>query len=241
MIRAAWLAVLLAAVAGPAEARRAPGRSTRASVALAGERIPVRWIDGDTFRIEGGRFAGRSARLVGVNALESYGPVHRFAGMSPRALLAIAKRSAPLAAALERRCETDGKPDVYGRLLVECPGAAEALVRAGYAMVFAVDAPSDPALLAAQRAAQAARAGMWAGGVPPLIPTSLHSVGEPGLGPRGAYDRVVDTATGAAEARPHARRYATCEEVCLGEGARLACMRYVPFERRYRGRPRCLR
>jgi micrococcal nuclease len=82
---------------------------------------------------------------------------------------------------------------------------------------------------------------MWAGGAPPLVPTSLHSAGEPDLGPRGAYDRVVDTRTGAAVARPHRRRYATCEEVCLGAGAERACMVYVPFERRYRGRPRCLR
>ncbi len=208
---------------------------------LAGERIPVRWTDGDTFRIRGGRLAGRAARLVGVNALETFGPVHRFGGMDPRALLAIAKGTAPLAAARAWRCETDGAPDAYGRVLVACPDAAEALVRAGHAMVFAVEGPPDPTLLEAQRAAQAARVGMWAGGVPPLVPTSLHSADEPELGHRGAYDRIADTRTGVAAVVPHGRVYATCDERCVGEGSERACMVYVPFERRYRHRPACLR
>jgi len=80
-----------------------------------------------------------------------------------------------------------------------------------------------------------------AGGAPRLVPTSLHSADEPDLGPRGAYDRVADTRSGAAPARPHDRTYRICEEVCLGEGADRACMTYVPFARRFRGRPACLR
>jgi endonuclease YncB( thermonuclease family) len=222
-----------------AMAERANKRT--AEVILSGERIPVRWTDGDTFRVRGGRFVGRAARLVGVNALETFGPVHRFGGMDGRALLAIAKGTAPLAASRTWRCETDGALDAYGRILVSCPDAAEALVRAGYAMVFAVEGPPAPALLEAQRAAQAARAGMWAGGVPTRVPTSLHSAGERGLGPRGAYDRIADTRTGVAAVVPHARTYATCEERCVGEGPERACMTYVPFERRYRSRPACLR
>ncbi len=216
-------------------------RAARATVVLAGEPTRVRWTDGDTFRIESGPSRGRTARLVGVNALETFGPVHRFGKVSGPELLAIAKRTAGLAASREWRCETDGRPDVYGRLLVRCPDAAEALVRVGHAMVFAIGDPPDPRLVAAQRAAQEARAGMWRAGAPPLVPTSLHSADEAGLGRDGAYDRVVDTRTGVAEARRHARRYTTCEEVCLGEGPDLACMTYVPFERRYRDRPSCLR
>jgi hypothetical protein len=108
-------------------------------------------------------------------------------------------------------------------------------------MVFAVDAPAEERLLAAQRRAGAARLGMWAGGVPPRVPSSVHSADEPGLGPRGAYDRIVDTRTGAAVAQPHDRTYRTCEEVCVGEGRERACLLYVPFERRYRNRPACLR
>jgi len=246
MLRAAAIAAGLTLAAallapGSTEARGPRRRSAHGLVVLAGERTPVRWIDGDTFRIEGGSFAGRSARLVGVNTLETYGPVHRWAGMSPRALLAVAKEAGPLAGARVRRCEAGGRRDRYGRLLVTCPDAAEDLVERGIAMVFAVDAPADERLLAAQRRAQAARLGMWAGGAPPLVPASVHSADEPGLGPDGAYDRMVDTHTGAGVARPHARRYAVCEEVCAGEGAARACMTYVPFERRYRDRPSCLR
>jgi endonuclease YncB( thermonuclease family) len=235
------LAVLAALAPAPAQARRRGGGPTQGIVVLDGERVPVRWTDGDTFRIGGGRFAGRAARLAGVNALETYGPVHRIGTSSAAALQRLALESAPLLAAREWRCDGDGTSGGYGRLLVSCPQAAEALVAAGHAMVFAVDAPADAGLLVSQRRAQASRAGLWAGGVPATIPTGLHSADEPGLGPRGAYDRVVDTRTGAAEARPHARRYAPCEEVCEGEGAGKACMTYVPFDRRYRNRPSCLR
>ncbi len=238
LARAVAVAVVVLAAGAPRVGRASPARG---DVVLAGERVPVRWTDGDTFRVEGGRFAGRAARLVGVNALETFGPVHRFGGMDARALLAIAKGTARLAAARTWRCETEGKPDGYGRLLVACPDAALALVRAGHAMVFAVEGPPDPALLEAQREAQAAGAGMWAGGVPPRVPTSLHSADEPDLGRRGAYDRVADTRTGVAAVVPHGRTYATCEERCVGEGPERACMVYVPFERRYRQRPACLR
>jgi endonuclease YncB( thermonuclease family) len=225
-------------------ARRRPGPArgaSRGEVVLSGERVPVRWIDGDTFKIEAGRFAGRSARLAGVNALETFGPVHRIGALGGAELLALAKATGPFAAARAWDCEAGGAADRYGRLLVACPGAAAALVREGYAMVYAVDAPPDARLLEVQRAAQAARAGMWAGGAPRLVPTSLHSADEPDLGPGGAYDRIADTRTGVAAARPHARAYAACEEICVGAGADRACMTYVPYARRYRHRPACLR
>lgn len=235
------LALAACAVSRPAEARRGGARGERGFVVLEGERVPVRWTDGDSFRIQAGRFAGRAARLRGVNALETFGPVHRVGGAAPDRLLALARETPRLAASREWRCDSDGRSDGYRRLLVDCPGASEALVGAGHAMVFAVDAPAGAALLEVQRRAQDARAGMWAGGVPPRVPTSLHSADERALGPRGAYDRIVDTRTGVAEVRPHRRRYATCEEVCVGEGAARACLTYVPFERRYRDRPSCLR
>jgi micrococcal nuclease len=239
--RSAGWALMVAALLGPASAEAGrPGRG-RGQVVLDGERVPVRWIDGDTFRITRGRFAGRSARLLGVNALETYGPVHRWPGISPRALLAVARSTGPLAARNVWRCESGREGDAYGRLLVSCPEAAEALVEAGQAMVFAVQGPADERLLAAQRGAQAARRGMWAGGVPPLVPTSVHSRDEAGLGPRGAYDRIVDTRTGSAVVHPHDRRYRACEEVCAGDPGARACLVYVPFERRYRDRPSCLR
>ena len=237
-------AILLLAPAPRADARGARSRATspgRATLVLEGETVQVRWTDGDTFRILSGRYTGTSARLVGVNALETYGPVHRWGGSDGQGLLAIAKRSAADAARASVRCTSDGKRDGYQRLLANCAEVAEALVRAGDAMVFAVDAPPEPRLLALQREAQQASRGMWAFGVPPLLPSSLHSADEPDLGSRGAYDRIVDTRTGAAEVRPHGRRYRTCEEVCVGAGRDRACMVYVPFARRYRDKPACLR
>jgi endonuclease YncB( thermonuclease family) len=230
------LAVLAPHLAG---ARHRGASGVPATVIVDGVPTRVRWTDGDTFRIDEGAGRGRSARLVGVNALETYGPVHRFGRLSPAALLAIAKGSAALAASEPWTCAA-GRSDGYGRLLVSCPGAASLLVRRGQAMVFAVDGPADPALLALQREAQAEGVGLWAGGVPREIVTSVHSAGERGLGPRGAYDRVVDTRTGVAAARPHARVYAVCEEVCAGSGRDESCLVYVPFERRYRDRPPCL-
>ena len=235
--------LLLLALPPAAEARRgrAHAQSTTARILLAGAWAEVRWTDGDTFRVLSGPHAGRAARLVGVNALESYGPVHRWGGLPGTFYLSIAKKSAAVAAAASVRCGTDGRPDGYGRLLVACPEVAEALVRAGHAMVFAVDGPPDPRLVALQRDAQQQGTGMWAGGAPPLVPTSLHSADEPDLGARGAYDRVADTRTGVTAVRPHRRVYRPCEEVCVGEGAERACMTYVPFARRYRDRPACLR
>ncbi len=238
---AASLAAALVALARPAEARPAGRGGVRGTLLIDGEQAQVRWTDGDTFRILSGPHRGRRARLVGVNALETFGPVHRIGAAERGMLLAVARRSAELAASAGGRCETDGRADRYGRLLADCPEAARALVRAGHAMVFAVDAPPDAGLLALQREAQRARLGIWAGGAPPLVPTSLHSAAEQGLGLRGAYDRVADTRTGVAGAQAHARVYRVCEEVCVGSGPDRACMTHVPVERRYRNRPGCLR
>jgi endonuclease YncB( thermonuclease family) len=238
----ALAATLVAAAFAPsaAEARRPRPSKDRGEVVLDGAVVPVRWIDGDTFALEGGPRRGKHARLEGVNTLETFGPVHRWGRWRPEELLAIARSSAAVVASGRWVCTAAGDADRYGRLLVACPDAARRLVEAGHALVLAVDGPVDPALVAAQRVAQRAGAGIWAKGVPPVIPTSLHSAEERGLGRRGAYDRLVDTRTGASDARSHERAYATCEEVCAGPDHDRACMTYVPFERRYRGRPECL-
>jgi len=244
LARLAWLAgaaaLLLAPGWGEAAERAHRGHGELGTVLLDGQRTQVRWVDGDTFKVDSGPLQGFSTRLSGYNTLETFGPVHRIGAASPQALWALAKAAAPLLARTEWRCSTLGQRDGYGRALVACPEAAAMLVRAGQAMVFAVEGPADPALLAAQREAQAARAGLWAGGVPPELLSSLHAAGEKGLGAKGAYDRVVDTRTGKATARPHRRAYATCQEVCLDAGPLPSCMTYVPYERRYHDRPACL-
>jgi hypothetical protein len=81
---------------------------------------------------------------------------------------------------------------------------------------------------------------MWAGGVPPVIITSLHSAGEKDLRGKAPYDRLVDSRTGLTRVRQHRSSYRTCQEVCVGEGVERSCLVYVPFERRYRDRPDCL-
>jgi endonuclease YncB( thermonuclease family) len=209
-------------------------------VVLDGVEVGVAWTDGDTFRVLSGPRRGERGRLAAVNALEAYGPVHRWGGWDARGLYGVA-REATAAARRGRWSCTSGPRDAYGRTLVACPDAVRALVSAGLAMVFAVDEAPDPGLVAVQRAAQVAGAGMWRGGVPPRIPTSVHSNDEPDLGGRKAYDRAVDTRTGATEVRSHGEIRRTCQEVCVGEGDERACLVHVPYERRYRDRPACLR
>jgi endonuclease YncB( thermonuclease family) len=208
-------------------------------VVLDGVVTRVHWSDGDTFRATEGAHQATTFRLEGYNTLESFGPVHRWGSWSGRELLAVARRATGLARSRTWNCRTLEGEGGYGRGLATCPDAALAQVSAGLAMVFAVSAPPDPALVEAQHRAQARGAGMWARGVPPLLPSSLHSSGEPGL-PGEPYDRLVDTRTGHTEVRRHRRGYEVCEEVCYGEGREAACMTYVPFERRYRDRPACL-
>jgi endonuclease YncB( thermonuclease family) len=235
LLLAAILAAAPAGAHGGGRRAGAPGR-----ILLDGQPTEVRWTDGDSFNVDSGPLRGFAARLQGYNTLEAYGPVHRIAGMDPAALEAIATSSAALLAGSTWRCSSEGRRDGYGRALVACPEAAAAVVRAGHAMVYAIDARPDPALLALQREAQAAGRGMWAGGVPPLIVASLHSGEEKGLRGKPPYDRLVDTRTGMTRLRHHRSSYRTCQEVCVGEGAARSCMVYVPFERRYRDRPACL-
>jgi endonuclease YncB( thermonuclease family) len=232
------LVALLAAAPAAAHPRAPAGRAPESTVVLGGERTRVRWIDGDGFRILDGRHAGASARLAGVNALETYGPVHRWGGWTGPELLALARAATGVATSREWACSTIGGRDRYRRLLVACPGAAAELVRRGLAMVFAVDEPAPADLLEMQRGAQGRGTGIWAKGVPAVIVTSLHSADEPGAGQ--AYDRLVDTRTGEARRRPHATRYAVCEEVCVEAAGGVTCMTHVPFERRRRNRPPCL-
>jgi endonuclease YncB( thermonuclease family) len=236
-------AVLLIAVLGVAPlAALAGGKHHGVSglVLLDGQPTEVRWTDGDSFGVESGPLKGFGARLQGYNTLEPYGPVHRIAGMEPVELERLANSSAALLAGSVWTCATEGKRDGYGRALVACPGAAAAVVRAGHAMVYAVDSRPDPALLALQREAQAAGRGMWARGVPPEIITSLHSAAERDSKGKEPYDRLVDTRTGITRQRRHRVHYRTCQEVCVGDGPARSCLVYVPFERRYRDRPDCL-
>jgi len=205
------------------------------AIRLNGEEVRVRWSDGDSFKFKEGTYEGAGVRLTGFNTLESYGPAHRWGGWTGAELYSIAAVSKDYAASRVWECTASGEKDGYGRLLVDCPDAAEAMILAGHAHAFSMDGPSPKPLLLAQKRAQRAKRGIWQKGVPTLVVTSLHSVAE-GAG----YNRRVDTETGESTVREHAETYAICEEVCeAGEAG--SCMLYVPYSQRYRNKPDCLR
>jgi endonuclease YncB( thermonuclease family) len=241
------VALLCLLVALPAFARKPKAKRERHDafgfITLNGERVEVRWTDGDSFKIKEGARKGLGTRLTGYNTLEAYGPVHQWGEWTAQELFELAKRSSQVAAAREWTCSTDGKLDGYKRLLVHCEGLAEEMVRSGHALAYAVDSEKvDPAVLAAQAEAMKARRGMWEKGTTFGVITSLHAVGEDGdEKDTEAYNRVVDTRTGKALKRKHTQRYATCETVCESTDGQQSCMVYVPFRQRYGKQPGCLR
>ena len=205
------------------------------SIQLNGVKTKVRWSDGDSFKIRDGAYEGSGVRLVGFNTLESYGPVHRWGSWSAVDLYALAAASKNYAAAREWTCTTSGEKEGYGRLLIDCPDAAEAMILVGHAHAFSMEGEAATDLLGAQERAQRARRGIWAKGVPQSIVTSLHSSDE---GKRGGYNRSVSSSSGESSVREHRENYAVCEEVCEEGGS---CLVYVPFAQRYRNKPDCLK
>ncbi len=209
-----------------------PGEST---ILLNKKVMLVRWSDGDSFKFLSGRFKGSGVRLVGYNSLESYGPVHRWGDWTTQELYAIASSTKNIAGATEWVCTTDGSKDSYRRVLVNCPGVRQELLRLGHAHVYAYDEDADPVDLKLQRAAREAGAGIWAKGTPETIVTSTHSAAE-GRG----RNRVVSTRTGKTRLVSHQDFYEICQEVCEGPDVSGSCMVYVPYEVRYRNKPACL-
>ncbi|MBS1149932.1 MAG: nuclease (SNase domain protein) [Myxococcaceae bacterium] len=240
------MVVLLAVVSHARGRSKKPNpdkHDAKAMLVLNGEETEVVWTDGDSFKIKSGQYKGSGTRLQRYNTLEAFGPVHQWGGWTPRELFEIAKASSTVAASQKWACTTDGKLDGYRRLLIDCPEAAKELVRQGHGLVYAVEGNKpDPELLAIQKEAQGKKAGIWAKGVVKGVITSLHSLGEDGEDKDGeAYNRVVDTRTGEALVRKHQDVYDTCQTVCEKTGDDQSCMIYVPFKRRYGGKPDCLR
>ncbi len=204
--------------------------------------MKVRWTDGDSFTVMEGLLKGTKTRLGGYNTLEAYGPVHVWGEWTAAARSEVAKPSSQVAASQTWDCTTDGKRDGYQRLLVNCPQLTVEIVRQGHAHAYAVEGTkADPAVLAAQREAMTERRGMWRKGTVNGLVTSLHSMGEPGGDGKVAYNRVVDTRTGAATKRKHSDTYETCQKVCETTDGQQSCMVYVPYKQRYRGQPDCLK
>ncbi|MCA9527515.1 MAG: nuclease [Myxococcales bacterium] len=222
---------LIAALFGP------PGKAGALSaVELNGERTEVHWSDGDSFKFKTGRFKGVGTRLMGYNSLESYGPVHAWGEFTGEELYQLAKNARFEASSQVWKCTTNpDNRDHYGRLLVLCPDLIVHMVSVGAGHLMAVDEEPLPKAVEAQKAAIAAKKGMWAKGVPERIITSLHSADEePGKQP---YNRLADPLTGKSEQVFHNDTYAECQTVCMNG----ACMLYVPFKKRYgRNRSACL-
>lgn len=234
---------LVASVAWGKEPKRSTKHDAKGSILLNGERVEVRWTDGDSFKFLEGTYKGKGTRLVGYNALEAFGPVHQWADWTEQGLYELALGASQVAASQEWACTTDGKLDGYQRLLVRCPQLAVEMAKQGVGLAYAVDGEKPAAeVLAAQKDAIAQKRGMWAKGVVAGVITSVHSVGEDDPNDQGpAYNRVVDTRTGMALKREHHDRYESCQRVCLQTDGSESCMIYVPFEHRYRNKAECLR
>jgi endonuclease YncB( thermonuclease family) len=192
---------------------------------LDGRYIKVYWDDGDTFRIIRPKY-GNKARLHGYNTLENYGPVHKWGKWDEHDLFEVGNRATSVARSKQWRCYTMKGSGGYGRILVNCPELAKALIIQGLAHVFSMGTSGDPKLLALQRKAIQKHQGIWAKGVPSQIITSVHSA-------TGKYryglNRLISTLTGGSEIHQHKRRYRTCQWICM----RGSCMMYIPHRLRY--------
>ncbi|MCK6570434.1 thermonuclease family protein [Myxococcota bacterium] len=204
-------------------------RMPPSAVIIEGERVAVAWNDGDSFGFMEGKYVRQRVRLMGFNALESYGPLHAWGKWTPMELYKVTKAATRFARTRVWNCAWEGKKDHYGRMLVYCRDLVEAMVSEGYGHVYALEPPVDEGLVGLQHEAMAARRGMWAKGVPEGLVTSLHSVSEAGGGKGKTYDRVISPKTGLSKAYQHENAYGLCQKVCH-EGS---CMIYVPFEKRY--------
>ena len=204
-------------------------------VVLDGVQVAVEWDDGDTFKVPE---SGLSARLMGYNTLESYGPVHRF-GPGEDALYRVAIAATEMARSKKWECNVVPGDGGYGRKTVDCPQLRKALLEAGLAHPFSVDGPAPAVDLAAQKVAIDGGLGMWQKGPVKSMITSLHSMDEKrSMEKKSAYNRVLDVRSGQASPRIHTEVYAVCSWVCQGE----SCMLYVPYAQRYgENRADCLK
>src|ERR1043165_7371625 len=81
--------------------------SAEGDIVLNGEKTHVTWSDGDSFKARDGKFKGSGTRLQGYNALEAYGPVHRWGEWTTQELFELAEDSAAHAAMKTWECTTD--------------------------------------------------------------------------------------------------------------------------------------
>ena len=73
------------------------GENVASTMALDQNEVEVRWDDGDTFTYKDAKGEKHNARLNGFNALEAYGPVHRWGDWTAKELYALSKQAASVA------------------------------------------------------------------------------------------------------------------------------------------------
>ena len=184
-------------------------------VYINGRPTPVYFNDGDSFKPLAGPYKGIQSRLAGFNTLESFCPVHSWGAWTEKEMWVIAKLATKHAQKGVWHCETDGKKDGYGRLLMNCKDLAKSHIENGFAQVMSVNAePGDAELVATQQSAIRNRRGMWAHGVPSYIVSSLHAASEGGGKDGKTYNRLVSTTDGHSEKWLHDIDYPECEKVC---------------------------
>jgi endonuclease YncB( thermonuclease family) len=206
------------------------------TIRLNKERVNVFFNDGDTFKVLDGSFKNSRVRIIGINTLETYGPVHQWSKNSPKYLLDIANLAARLAKKGGWNCQTYQEKDMYDRLLARCDDFSLALLKEGYAHAYSIaEKPALISYLAMQKQAQQKKIGMWKYGVPNFIITSLHSSVENN---KKTYNRLISAHDGHSKVWHHQDNYNVCQKVCIDDDS---CMVYVPFEQRYKKkRPECL-
>lgn len=208
------------------------------TITLNGVATRVYFNDGDTFKVLDGSLAQSRVRIMGMNTLETYGPIHLWLKNSAEDLLDLAHQATTMARNGTWTCLTEGKKDAYGRLLATCDDLALSLIAHGYAHAYSVDAkPAPRNYLNTQAEAQKTKVGIWKNGIPEFVITSLHSAHETD---KESYNRLISTKDGHSKKWVHYDNYETCEKVCLA--SENSCMVYVPYEQRYgNSRPHCLR
>lgn len=226
-------------------------------VFVNGERMLVYFNDGDTFRVLEGSLRGSSARLVGFNTLESYGPVHQWGEWTAKELYRNSYEATKNARRGGWHCKTDSDKDGYGRILADCRDLALDMINKGLAHAMTVTSEGATAdLVKAQQKAIKGKVGFWKKGVPDYILTSAHSMsefaGEESLivdvnAKKKSYDRFVSTKDGHSLVSNHTNNYKECETVSyLPKGVKDAksasAFVYVDFKHRYgANRAECLK
>lgn len=216
----------------------------RTEVRLNGQVAPVFFNDGDSFLVLAGPYEGTRARIAGFNTLESYGPVHQWGDWTAKELYVLAKKATLNAQRGSWNCVSSGEKDTYGRILWKCDDLAASQLERGLAHTMTVTRHgAEEQFQSIQRAAMAAKRGIWAHGVPKYILTSAHSLDED-FGKQQTYDRFVSTVDGHSEKVAHSRVSEPCSQICYSpdpNDATSSCIIYVNFKERYGdGKPPCL-